>query len=216
MLCIPCWNGYFNVGGTKEDHVGKTSQDTSTSSGNNQTSTISRGRPSMGHIVIPYVQGLGESIKHACIKYGIQTYFKGNRTIKQMLVRPKDQDLMEQKSGVICSYQWGAVDCGEEYIGETSSTLGERYKENLREPSPIQVHIQSSGHQFSQDNFNIIGKDNQDLTRLIKESIYIRVNNLTPDRNIGKYQLNHIWDRVLFSTSNIKVAIPTGNAQHSP
>ena len=19
MLCIPCWNGYFNVGGTKED-----------------------------------------------------------------------------------------------------------------------------------------------------------------------------------------------------
>ena len=21
MLCIPCWNGYFNVGGTKEDLI---------------------------------------------------------------------------------------------------------------------------------------------------------------------------------------------------
>ena len=21
MLCIPCWNGYFNVGGTKEDPI---------------------------------------------------------------------------------------------------------------------------------------------------------------------------------------------------
>ena len=169
------------------NHVGNILKDTSTSSSNNQTPTTSRGRPSMGHIVIPYVQGLGESIKHTCIKYGIQTYSKGNRSIKQMLVRPKDQDLKEKKSGVIYSYQCGAIDCGEEYIGETSSTLGERYKEHLREPSLIQVHIQSTGHQFSQDNFNIIGRDSQDLTRLIKESIYIRVNTPTLNRNIGRF-----------------------------
>ena len=84
------------INGNQEDngtnHVGNTSQDTSTSSSNNQTSTTSRGRPSMGHIVITYVQGLGKSIKCTCTKYGIQTYFRSNRTIKQMLVRPKDQD----------------------------------------------------------------------------------------------------------------------------
>ena len=45
---------------------------------------------------------------------------------------------------------------------------------------------------------------------------YIRVNNPTLNRNIGKFQLNHIWDRVLFGTPNIKVANPTRNAQHSP
>ena len=44
-------------------HVGNTSQDTITSSGNSQTSATSRRRPSMGHIVIPHVQGLRESIK---------------------------------------------------------------------------------------------------------------------------------------------------------
>ena len=71
-------------------------------------------------------------------------------------------------------------------------------------------------HQLSQDHFNIIGREGQDLTRLIKESIYIRLNNPTLNRNIEKYQLNLIWDRVLLSTPNIEVAIPTGNAQHSP
>ena len=89
------------LNGNQEDngnnHVGNTSQDTSTSSGNNQTSTTSRGRPSMGHIVISYIQGLGESIKCTCTKYGIQTYFKGNRTIKQMLVGPRTRTLRRRK-----------------------------------------------------------------------------------------------------------------------
>ena len=133
-----------------------------------------------------------------------------------MLVRPKDQDPKEKKSRVIYSYQCGAIDCGQEYIGETSRTLGERYKEHLREPCPIQAHSKLTGHKLSQDNFNIIGREGQDLTRLVKESIYIRVNNPTLHRNIGKFQLNNIWDKVLFSTPNIKVAIPKGNAQPSP
>ena len=76
----------------------------------------------------------------------------------QMLVRPKDQDPKEKKSGVIYSYQCGAIDCGEEYIGETSRTLGEWYKGHLREPSPIQAYSQLTGHQLSPDIFNILGR----------------------------------------------------------
>ena len=173
-------------------------------------------RPSPGHIVISYVQGLGKSIKHTCLKYGIRTHFKGNRTIKQILVKPKDKDPEEKKSGVIYCYQCPAIDCGEEYIGETYGTLGERYQEHPTGPSPIQEHIQLEGHQTTQDNFSIIGREGQDFTRLIKESIFIRVNNPTLNRNIGKFQLSHIWDRVLFSTPGIKVAIPQGNVQQSP
>ena len=51
-----------------------------------------------GPIVIPYTQGLCESIKKICSKYGIQTHFKGNSTIKNLLVSPKDKDPMENKS----------------------------------------------------------------------------------------------------------------------
>ena len=75
------------------------------------------------------------------------------------MVRPKDQDPKGNKSGVIYSYQCGAIDCAEEYISETSRTLGESYKEHLREPSPIQVHSQLTGHQLIQDNFHIIGRE---------------------------------------------------------
>ena len=53
-----------------------------------------------------------------------------------MLVWPKDQDPKEKKSGVIYSYQCGAIDCGEEYNSETSRTLGARYKEHLRRTLP--------------------------------------------------------------------------------
>ena len=70
-----------NWGENGNNHVGNTSQDTYGTSGNNQTTTNPRGKPSMGHMVNPYVQGLGESIKCTCRKYGIQTYFKGNRTL---------------------------------------------------------------------------------------------------------------------------------------
>ena len=175
-----------------------------------------RGRPSMGHIVMPYVQGLGESIKCTCGKYGIRTHFKGNRTLKQILVKPKDKDPKDKKSDVIYCYQCSAIDCGEEYIGETARTLGVRYWEHLRGPSPIQVHNQLMGYHTTQDNFSIICREGQNFTRLIKESIFIRVNNPNLNRNIGKLQLSHIWDEVLLSTPCIKVAIPKGNAQDSP
>ena len=69
--------------GNHYTHAGNISQDTSASSGNIQTSTASKGRPSMGHIVVPYVQGLGESIKHTCTKYGIQAYFRGNMMLNR-------------------------------------------------------------------------------------------------------------------------------------
>ena len=42
-----------------------------------------------GHIVIPYTQGLCESIKMIFGRYGIQTHFKGGRTIKNLLVSPR-------------------------------------------------------------------------------------------------------------------------------
>ena len=41
------------------------------------------------------------------------------------------------------------------------------------------------------------------LARNIKESIYIRVNNPTLNNNIGKFNLSHIWDRVLLNTKGL-------------
>ena len=41
------------------------------------------------------------------------------------------------------------------------------------------------------------------LARNIKESIFTRVNNPTLNRNICKFNLPHIWDRVLLNTPGL-------------
>ena len=137
-----------------------------------------------------------------CARYGIQTHFKGNRTLRQVVVKPKGQDPKEKKSGVLYSYQ-----CGE-YIEETSRNLGGMLQRASQEALPYTCAQPYTGHQLSPDQFNIIGREDQDLSRLIKESIYIRVNNPTLNRNICKFNLSHIWDRVPFSTPDLKTAFP--------
>ena len=170
--------------------------------GNSSAQSANHGVKSKGHIVIPYTQGLCESIKKICGRYGIQTHFKGGRTIKNLLVSPKDKDPMVNQSGAIYWYQCGDLGCDDEYIGETSSTSGERYKEHLKSPSAIHHHSIQTGHTTNQNNFQI-GREGQNLARNIKESIYIRVNNPSLNNNIGKFNLSHIWDRVLLNTKGL-------------
>ena len=54
-----------------------------------------------GNIVVPYTQGLCESIKKICGRYGIQTHSKAGSTIKSILVSPKDKDPMVNQSGAL-------------------------------------------------------------------------------------------------------------------
>ena len=149
------------------------------------------------HIVVPYMKGLSETCKNICRRYGVEVYFKGSRTIRDHLVHPKDKDTILKKSGVIYNYSCGRVDCGEEYIGESGRTFGERYREHLRSPSPIMDHYNTTCHEVSLENFTIVGREDNNIARNIKEAIFIRVNDPSLNRNIGKFHLPHIWDEVL-------------------
>ena len=171
--------------------------------GNNSAQPANHEVQSKGHIVIPYTQGLCESIKKICGRYGIQTHFKGGKTIKNLLVSPKDKDPILNQSGAIYRYQCNNLGCDDEYIGETSRTFGERYKEHLKAPSAIHHHSTITGHSTNHNNFQIIGREGHNLARNIKESIYIRVNNPSLNNNIGKFNLSHIWDRVLLNTKGL-------------
>ena len=70
------------------------------------------------------------------------------------------------------------------------------------QPFPVSKQNQT-GHTTNQNNFQIIGREGHNLTRNIKESIYIRVNNPTLNNNIGKFNLSHIWDRVLLNIKGL-------------
>ena len=106
--------------------------------------------------------------------------------------------------------------CDKVYIEETSRTFGESYKEHLKETSPIYAHSNQSGHTTNHDKFTIIGRADHGIARTIKESIYIRVNNPTLNRNVGKYNLHHIWDRVLFNTPSLKLVMTMGMHTEHP
>ena len=55
---------------------------------------------------------------------------------KTYWLSPKDKDPMVNKSRAIYWFQCGDLTCNDEYIGQTSRTFGERFKEHLKEPSP--------------------------------------------------------------------------------
>ena len=73
-------------------------------------------------------------------------HFKGGKTIKDLLVAPKDKDPITKKSDIIYRFKCDRVECDEEYIGESSKTFGQMFKEQNKSPSPIYDHFNTTGH----------------------------------------------------------------------
>ena len=138
-------------------------------------------------------------------KHGIHIYLRGGKIMKDLLVAPKDKDSITRESSIIYRCKCDRLECDDKYIGESARTFGERFREHLKAPSTIYDHSNITGHTTAQDNFSIVGREDHKLMRLIKETIYIRVNNASLNRNIGKYQLPHIWDEVLNNITELKL-----------
>ena len=103
------------------------------------------------------------------------------------------------------SHMWGKLNLPMFLFNVGLLTFGERYKEHLKDPSPIHLHSNLTGHPTSHNNFQIIGREGHSLARYIKDSIFIRVNNPTLNRNIGKFNFPHIWDRVLLKMPGLNL-----------
>ena len=187
--------------GNKEDPP-KTSTLTKEDQQEETTSIITEENMPHGNSI--FQRNWGKFQKHLQ-KYGKQVYFKGGKTIKNLLVSPKDKDNIKKKSNVIYWFRCDKIDNEEEYIGESSRTFEERYKEYLKAPSPIHEHQNSTGHITSVENFKIIGREDHNMARAVKEAIYIRANNPTLNRNIGKYNLPCLWDGLLQSIPELKI-----------
>ena len=132
------------------------------------SSTITNSINKRNYVVVPYTKGLSESLTTVCKKIGIQVYFKGGKTIKDLQVALKDKEHITKKSGIIYRFKCDRVECNEEYIGESSRTFGERFKEQQNAPSPIYDHFNNTCHTTTLENFSIVGREDKNLVRLIK------------------------------------------------
>ena len=83
-------------------------------------------------------------------------------------------------------------------------------------PPAIHHHSSQTGHPSNHNNFQIIGREGHNVARNIKESIYIRVNNPTLNNNIDRFNLSHIWDRVLLNTKGLILNRQGNNNNNQP
>ena len=81
-------------------------------------------------VVIPYVKGLAEEVRRGLSGYGVPLYFKPTNTLRQMLVRPKQQ--VQKDKMVAPVYRIECNSCQASYVGETERSLKARFMEHRR------------------------------------------------------------------------------------
>ena len=87
---------------------------------------------------------------------------------------------------------------------ENQPELLEKDLKSISWHHPPYFYQTRTGHITTVEGFNLVDREGHILARTIKESIYIRVNKPTLNRNIAKYNLPHIWDKILFTIPELK------------
>ena len=64
-------------------------------------------------------------------------------------------------------------------------------------------HYSITDHPTMVYKFSIVGREDQNHKRTIKQSIYIRVNDPSLNKNIDKYCVPHIWGEVWFNMQKL-------------
>jgi len=146
---------------------------------------------------------------------------KPYRTLRQLLVHPKDQRTVEQTGECVYRipcYNW---DCT--YIGETGRNYGKRQEEHRKEvesisnrtftrsdrksraaginKSAITDHVAKENHVINWPGANILDREGHRKTRQVKESIWIRKEPNCMNRDGGAYSLPTAHDRLLVTCS---------------
>ena len=120
--------------------------------------------------------------------------FQRHQHTKDTVRQPQGKEPQNNQTGITYHYQCPQINCLSAYIGESGRSLGERVKEHFKAPSLIHLHRTTAGHPMDPEQFNIVHKEVNNQSRTIKEAMFIHVQDPTLNRNLGKYQLLHIWD----------------------
>ncbi|XP_070579089.1 uncharacterized protein [Ptychodera flava] len=139
---------------------------------------------SRGLVVIPYVEGLSEKMARVFRKFGFSTAMKPHRTLRNILVHPKDKLLTNKKAEVV--YEIPCADCPKSYVGETGRSFGVRLQEHQKEvqkfeskqytrstrkssmtdqhKSAITDHVVATNHNIAWEEANIVDRESDKTT----------------------------------------------------
>ena len=141
-------------------------------------------------ISAPYFPGLSASFKQLFRYTHIRVCFKGQNTIKSMLMHPKDKIDPSLKKDIV--YRWSCTNpgCKSSYIRETSRSLGECVKEHSKEGSNSTIcqHCSTKGHPLPNvDQFKVIDQEKSQIAHEAKEAIHIQKADPELNSNVGNY-----------------------------
>ncbi len=162
-------------------------------------------------VVLPYAQGVSEKLCRVFKKHNTNVAFKPERTIRNMLVAPKDKPPRDSACGVVYKIECGG--CDSEYIGETGRQLGTRLKEHRKSlatgtlASAVSEHSMREGHPIDWDSVKIIDRESVDIPRKVREAIHIRRRQPQMNRD-GGLELPRVYDCV------IQPVLPPSGAVH--
>ena len=137
---------------------------------------------------------------------------------KDHVRQPQGQGPQNNQTGIIHHYKCSQINCPSTYIGESGRSFGERVKEHFKTPSPS-TYTAPPGHPMDPEQFSIVHKEVNSHPGTIKEAMFIQVQDPTLNRNLGKYQLPHIWDHLLMASPTLQCkpsSIPTTSPTPNP
>ena len=116
------------------------------------------------------------------------------RSVRNAVVSPKDPLDIDDQCGVVYISQCDL--CGEQYVGETGRSLGERCDEHDKSvekgdsKSALSQHQERTGHKVNslastKDKIKILEREPRDTHRKIKEAIHIKLKQASLNRHEG-------------------------------
>ena len=146
---------------------------------------------------LPYIKGLSEKLTNIYRDHGVSTYHVPINTIRSILVHPKDKTPDANKCGVVCKFS--CPQCTDTYVGETSRSLGTRFKEHSRLKPPLTAigeHCKNHNHNIKIDDVQVVAREEHFWKRKIREAIEIRTQQPSLNRDAG-HDLPAIYDDLL-------------------
>ena len=152
-------------------------------------------------VVIPYVRHVSECVRRILNRLNVRTCFKPRRTLRHMLVHPKDPTPARSVSGVV--YRIPCSDCDRAYIGQTGRTLDHRIKEHKRGytceetvTSAVAEHSMNQQHKIDWDGAEVIAREQGWYKRCFLESWSIRSNRHSMNKDRGL--LPDVYNSLIF------------------
>ena len=127
------------------------------------------------YIIVPYTKGLSECFKNVCDKREYKFILRWGKHYQEPPGVPKDKDSITNKSGVIYS---SSVP---KQVSNRSSLVSWKGplvldSRNISGTPPTYEHGNNPGHCINVDSFSIGGWVEHNITRTIKEVLFIRIN----------------------------------------